>query len=194
MLAVTGYRSQIVAELRKLLPATEEVVRLDPLYETAPICERYLFCAGLLLPKRLAEQSLDEGVASLRTNLLVPVAYCDDILARNDEARIVVVGSESGFTWSHDGVYAAAKAALHRYVETKKLKPHQQLVCVAPSIIRNTGMTERRKDVENLERRRNEHPKKRFLEAIEVAKLIHFLLYVDDGYLSGQVIRFNGGV
>jgi NAD(P)-dependent dehydrogenase (short-subunit alcohol dehydrogenase family) len=198
MLAVTGHRSQIVTELRKLLPAGEEVASLglsdDDAAEALVLADRYLLCAGLLRPKGLWAQSFDEIEEGLHVNCIRPLLLCDQILASNDQARIVVMGSESGFTWSFDGVYAASKAALHKYVETKKLKPHQQLVCVAPSIIRNTGMTERRKDVENLERRRNEHPKKRFLEAIEVAKLIHFLLYVDEGYLSGQVIRMNGGV
>jgi NAD(P)-dependent dehydrogenase (short-subunit alcohol dehydrogenase family) len=53
-------------------------------------------------------------------------------------------------------------------------------------------MTLDRKDVENLERRREGHPKKRFLTAAEVAKLIHFLLYIDEGYTTGTVIRMNG--
>jgi NAD(P)-dependent dehydrogenase (short-subunit alcohol dehydrogenase family) len=195
MLAVTGYRSQIVTELRKLLPVDEEVVRLSADIKFDPtLCDRYLLCAGLLRPKMLSEQDADEIGESLAVNAIRPIRTCDAVLEANPLARIVVMGSESGFTWSYDGAYAAAKAALHRYVETKKLKPHQQLVCVAPSIIADTGMTERRQDKENLERRRLEHPKQRFLTALEVAKLIHFLLYTDQGYVSGQVIRMNGGV
>jgi NAD(P)-dependent dehydrogenase (short-subunit alcohol dehydrogenase family) len=190
MLAVTGYRSQIVTELRKLLPADEEVVKFPASYHL----DRYLLCAGLLRPKRLSEQNTAEISESIRINLLQPMQLCDALLDVNPNARICIVGSESGFTWSYDGVYAASKAALHKYVETKKLKPHQQLVCVAPSIIGDCKMTLDRKDVENLQRRQEAHPKRRFLTAKEVARLIHFLLYVDEGYLSGQVIRMNGGV
>jgi hypothetical protein len=54
-------------------------------------------------------------------------------------------------------------------------------------------MTLRRDDTENLERRREEHPKKRFLTSLEVAKMVHHLLYVDEGYTTGTVIRMNGG-
>ena len=54
-------------------------------------------------------------------------------------------------------------------------------------------MTERRQDVENLQHRQEKHPKRRFLEAAEVARMIHFLLYVDEGYTTGVVIRMNGG-
>jgi NAD(P)-dependent dehydrogenase (short-subunit alcohol dehydrogenase family) len=192
MLAVTGYRSKIISELRALLPDGEEVVRI-PDAGPSPIAERYVLCAGLLRPKTLNEQSLSEIGESLHVNLIRPLEICEDVLTRNDRARIVVLGSESGCAWSFDGVYASAKAALHKYVETKKLSRNQQLVCVAPSIIDDCAMTLERSDLDNLSRRRSEHPKGRFLTAAEVARLIHFCLYVDEGYLSGQVIRMNGG-
>lgn len=189
MLAVTGYRSKIVEELRKLLPSGEEVVRIDHL----PSSERYFLCAGLLQPMRMMDMEHAEISATMWVNCFWPVEICERVLATNDHARICVMGSESGFTWSHNDAYAGAKAALHRYVETKKLKPNQQLVCVAPSVISDAGMTLRRTDTDNLERRRLEHPKQRFITSAEVARMVHFLLYVDDGYTTGTVIRMNGG-
>lgn len=188
MLAVTGYNSRIVQELIQLVP--DAVV---PIEKATAECHRYLFCAGILRPKRLREQVAAEIAEAMNVNLIRPMQLCDGILDLNDHARICIIGSESGYTWSHDGTYAAAKAALHRYVETKKLKPGQQLVCVAPSIIEDAGMTLRRTDTENLDRRRQENPKKRFLKAVEVARMVHFLLYVDEGYTTGTVIRMNGG-
>ena len=193
MLAVTGYRSKIVSELRQLLSVDEEVVRIGDVVPMSLSATRFLLCAGLLRPKRMLGQTKEEIAESLHVNLLWPLELCEFILASNDHARICIIGSESGFTWSHDGVYAASKAALHRYVETKKLGPHQQLVCIAPSIIEDACMTLVRKDKDNLEKRRENHPKKRFLKAAEVAKLVHYLLYIDEGYLSGTVIRMNGG-
>lgn len=190
MLAVTGYRSKIVEELRALLPPGEEVVRISNGVVDAG---RYLLCAGLLRPMTLGAQSLNEIAEAIKVNLIEPMQLCDLLLAHNDRARICVIGSESGFAWSHDGTYAAAKAALHRYVETKKIGQHQQLVCVAPSIIEDCGMTLRREDVDNLKRRMDEHPRRRFLAAVEVARMVHFLLYVDEGYTTGTVIRMNGG-
>ena len=193
MLAVTGIRSRIVEELRKLLPADEEVVSMyDRVWP--PAAERYLLCAGLLRPKSLIEQEADEVAESVRVNCIEPMLLCDEVLRYIPNARICVIGSESGFTWSHDGAYAAAKAALHKYVETKKLKPDQQLICVAPSIIGDSRMTEARKDTDNLEQRRLANPKQRFLKSVEIARLVHFLLYVDEGYTTGTVIRVNGGV
>jgi NAD(P)-dependent dehydrogenase (short-subunit alcohol dehydrogenase family) len=195
MLAVTGYRSRIVEELRKLLPPEEEVVRVFDINRDEPVgpCNRYLLCAGLLRPKGILEQTEADLIQSMDVNCLTPIRLCDAVLARNDRARIVVMGSESGFSWSYDGAYAAAKAALHRYVETKKLRPNQQLVCVAPSIISDCEMTLARKDVDNLQKRMDAHPKQRFLLAREVARMIHFLLYDDEGYTTGTVVRMNGG-
>jgi len=190
MLAVTGYNSRIVQELKTLLPEGEEIARID---EVIPAADRYLLCAGLLRPKHILEQSPEEIAESMHANCIWPMKLCENIFGLQDNARICIVGSESGFSWSYDGAYAAAKAALHRYVETKKLKPGQQLVCVAPSIIGDASMTTRRTDVENLEMRRAKHPKRRFLRAIEVARMVHHLLYVDEGYTTGTVIRMNGG-
>jgi NAD(P)-dependent dehydrogenase (short-subunit alcohol dehydrogenase family) len=192
MLAVTGLRSRIVTELRTLLPADETVVRIGD-NALPPICERYVLAAGLLYPKPAAELTDREAADTALVNWLRPVELCEHILLVHPKARIVAIGSESAFTGSHNMAYASAKAGLHEYVETKKLKPEQQLICVAPSIIADTSMTERRTDLVNLEQRRLAHPKKRFLRAIEVARLVHYLLYIDEGYLSNTVIRMNGG-
>ena len=190
MIAVTGYNSTIVQELKAFLPDGELVTRID---HEPPACDRFLFCAGVLHPKTILQQTAGEIIETLMVNAIDPIQYCERILGENDRARICVIGSESGYSWSHNGTYAAAKAAVHKYIETKKLKPQQQLVGIAPSIIGDTGMTERRTDLDNLDARRQAHPKQRFLKAAEVARLVHFLLYQDEGYLTGTVIRLNGG-
>lgn len=191
MLAVTGYRSKIVEELRPLLPEGEELVAIADIFPVE--ADRFLLCAGLLRPQKLVDQDHDDIHEALDVNCIKPIRLIEKILAEVETARICVIGSESAFTWSFDDTYAASKAALHRYVETRKIGPKQQLVCVAPSIIGDCRMTTERKDTENLERRRQESPKRRFLKACEVARLVHFLLYVDEGYISGTVIRMNGG-
>lgn len=192
MLAVTGYNSRITQELLKILPANE-AVRVDLETVALTLAERYLFCHGILNPKAMAYQTREEMCESFYVNAGATIAACDRILAENKHARICIVGSESGYAWSFDGAYAAAKAALHRYVETKKLYREQQLVCIAPSIIKDAGMTTRRNDKYALQDREEKHPKGRFLMATEVAQWIHFVLYVDKGYFTNQVIRLNGG-
>lgn len=158
--------------------------------------ERYLFCQGLLRQKQIEAQTDDEIAESFMVNAGGIIRDCDRLIDVNPKARICVMGSEAGFSWSYDGAYAAAKAALHRYVETKRLdSPGQQLVCVAPSIIVGTGMTNARNAAGKaaMEDRRLLHPKQRWLEPMEVARMVHFLLCVDQGYTTGVVIRMHGG-
>ena len=192
MLAVAGYGSRIVRELEKMLPG-ETILRMQPPYTGHLDGDRYLLCAGVIRPKTIREQTPEEVRESLSVNLLWPVAFMERLFEANECARVCVIGSESGYAWSHDDVYAAGKAALHRYVETRKLKPQQQLACIAPSIIADAGMTLRRKDRDSLAQRSQQHPKQRFLTSAEVARAIHFVLYQDEGYYTGQVMRLNGG-
>lgn len=193
MICIRGYSSPLAAAVAELLPASE-TLSIAGRGETITRGERHLFCQGVLTPKPITKQSKVEIANSLWVNAGEIIRQCDMIFENNDIARVCVIGSESGFSWSYDGAYAASKAALHRYVETKRLRtPEQQLICIAPSIISDGGMTARRADKDNLATRETAHPKGRFLTCAEVAKLIHHVLYVDEGYLSGVVIRLNGG-
>jgi len=112
MLAVTGYGSRIVDELRKLLPADEQTLRIDDLADWSP--DRYLLCAGILRPLKLHEQTVAQITESMLVNLIRPMQLCDLILERNDKARICVIGSESGFSWSFDDTRRDAHELLIR--------------------------------------------------------------------------------
>jgi NAD(P)-dependent dehydrogenase (short-subunit alcohol dehydrogenase family) len=193
MIAIRGASSAIAQAFVGLLEGRDTVVKVgrrDPMPNDA---ERFLFCGGFLAGKRAGEITADELRETTVANCTGVIAECDRLLARNASARVCIIGSESGISGSFDMAYAAAKAGLHLYVETKRLQATQQLICVAPSIVGDAGMTLRRKDAECLERRRAAHPKGRFLTAIEVARVAIFALYLDHGYLTNTVIRMNGG-
>lgn len=193
MIAIRGHSSPLAQALVRLLPEGEQI-RVVGRDSNITGAERHLFCQGTLTPETIGRQSKDEIQRSFWGNFADVARQCDEIFETNDSARVCVIGSESGFSWSYDGAYAAAKAGLHLYVETKRLRAAaQQLICIAPSIIADGGMTMRREDSENLKAREAAHRKGRFLTCHEVAKLIHHVLYVDDGYLSGVVLRMNGG-
>jgi NAD(P)-dependent dehydrogenase (short-subunit alcohol dehydrogenase family) len=193
VLAIRGFGSPLAQLFLDFLPPWETAVPVERgACDTQS--ERHLFCQGVLTPQHIGAQAPDVIADSFMANCASTIRQCDMIVGTNDNARILVMGSESGFAWSYDGVYAASKAGLHKYVETKKLRtPDQQLVCIAPSIISNGGMTLRRTDEKNLAKREAEHPKKRFLTCSEVCALMKYLLYIDTGYLTGTVIRLNGG-
>ncbi len=193
MIAIRGGGSQIVAALRPMLPADEFVIR-PPRCAEMPVCaDRYLFCAGVLRPKKFSEQSFDEIEEGMRVNFRQVRDDCERILEANPHARICVIGSESAFRGSYDDVYALAKQQLHEYVQQRPIGQDQQLVCISPGVIGDAGMNTRRDDGWRTAERMEAHPKRRFLSSQEVARLVHFVLYQDQGYLTGVVIRLNGG-
>lgn len=202
MLVIFGWGSKIAEEMRALMDVCPEGCRLEShdirraTFGDYPLdAERFLFCSGYLVGKPLKDQTEDEMILTYKVNYHGIVEACDSILEANPRARICVVGSESGIAGSHDDWYAMCKGALHRYVEEKNLGPEQQLVCVAPGVIADAGMTLRRSDDGKaaLARKVERHPKRRLLKSVEVARLVRFLLYEDEGYLSNTVIRMNGG-
>lgn len=193
-IAIRGMSSAIAQRLKGLLSPSENVIEVER-GEFPPLdAERYLFCQGMLRDAKIGAQTDDDISESFLVNAAYIIKACDHLLKGNPRARICIIGSESANTWSHDGAYASSKAALQAYVQSKPLHgAEQQLVAIAPSVIADTDMHRRRADQERLAARLDRHPKKRFLEAVEVARLAHFLLYVDAGYISGTTVRMNGG-
>lgn len=157
-----------------------------------PICDRYLLAMGHLAPLRLREQSAVTVEVALAINLISPMRIIDRALERNPEARICVIGSESGLRGSFNEVYGAAKAGLHHYIETRPVGPDQQLVGIAPSMIEDSGMTTRRADQVNVDARREAHPKGRLLTAREVAALAFHLLFSEGTFATNVVIPMLG--
>lgn len=187
---ILGANSQIAQEFNKLL--SKETVRGHLDYVNSEE-DSFLICTGYLKGWDLRDHIEHSLNSSFMVNYVKIATYCDKVFEINPRARICIIGSESGFKGSYDMAYAGAKAAMHLYIETKKLGPLQQLVGISPTIIGDARMTTVRKDIENLERRKQEHPKRRFLKSIEVARLAKFLLYDDEGYTTNTVIRMHGG-
>lgn len=194
MIYVRGAGSAIVSALQTIYPAIVPVARGEQMPTDSGY--RYLFCVGLLYQKPTKDQTKAEIDESFAVNCSNVTRECDRLLDVNPRARICVIGSEAAYTGSFDETYATAKRNLQRYVESKRLKHQdQQIVCIAPTVIMDTGMTNARNEDGwlALGKRRAEHPKQRFLDPMEVARMIHFLLVVDRGYTTNVTIRLNGG-
>lgn len=154
----------------------------------------FVFLLGSLIPKRINEQTESEVYSSMNINLLYIVRCCEDILEINAEARIIILGSESGRKGSFDTSYFLAKAALRQYVLEKRIAfPQQQILMVSPSTILDSGMTNRRADQDYLAKLVKELPKERFLSASEVARFISWLIRFGSDYVTNTEIEVNGG-
>lgn len=192
-IAITGIRSIIAQEFVKLLP--DEKVYKVTRAGTLPLeAHRYLFCQGVLAGTEIGKMPIERATETWTSNFGQIAARCDMIIERNENARICIITSESGFKGSYDTCYAGAKAAMNLYIETKKLKyPGQQLVGIAPTIIADAKMTTDRKDYDECMERGAQTRIGRWLTAAEVARLAYFLLYEGTEYISNTVIRVHGG-
>lgn len=169
MIGVTGFRTTIVSELQKLRP-NDMIVRVED-DDSIPLQSHYVFAAGTIRPANILEQTHKEIAESFLVNAVTTVRLCEKILRNNPEARICIIGSLSGIHGCYDTTYALCKAAVHQYVKWRKVGPEQLLVCIAPPIIADAGMTTRRSDYpEILEKREHVYAK-------DVAYLVDKLLF-----------------
>lgn len=154
--------------------------------------DRYFICTGYLAGKKVNEHRYKGTCKSWDINYIDIASFLDRLFQVNKSAKVCVIGSYSGIKGSYDMAYAGAKAALHLYVKTKKLKyPEQNLICLAPTIIEDTNMTQNRNDLEEcLERGRNTKLG-RWLKAEEVARVANNL--IDEVSLCNSVIEMTGG-
>lgn len=204
-LLLTGVNSQIVKCLREILPShiapielgratcdMASIAAVDRETNIIERCDYFVLAHGVLSRKPFLMRHETELCQSLVVNMLSVVRICEIALERNANARIVVMGSDSARNGSHDVAYGLAKAGLHAYVQSRAVGENQQLVAIAPSMIGNTGMTRQKTEAE-LSTYVQAHPKKRPVGPLEVARLIHFLLFTDMGYISNTVVEMNGG-
>lgn len=191
MFGIAGHRTTIAQEFMALQPG--EQFHCDRLAELPRDLDRYLICVGFLAGRSLTQISDANADRTWRVNFLEPAQFCDRLFAANPRARVCLIGSESAYRGSYDMAYAGAKAALHLYVETKRLQsPDQQLLAIAPSIIEDSGMTCRRTDHEALRARAGATRHGRFIKAREVAALAHHALCEATPIWSNTVVRLRG--
>lgn len=202
-MVITGASSAICQELTRLSPEPVVVVGQEQvdMRDLAQITgmksmlqehNRIVVAHGSCSDVPFLSRQPADIAESLFVNCVSEARLCEIALAANPSARICVIGSASAIKGSWDIPYWFGKAGLHSYVRERRLEhPGQQLVCVAPSGI-DCGMTLRRPEREIAELRQS-HPKRRLVSPAEVAKLVHFLLFVDEGYITNTVIEINGG-
>ncbi|GAB7219008.1 SDR family oxidoreductase [Vibrio comitans] len=156
--------------------------------------EVYIFNIGFLQPKRIVDQTESEVIKSLSINALFIIKSCEYILNNNENARIFIIGSESGRKGSFDTSYFLSKAMLRAYVRQRALKKKdQQLILISPSTIEDSRMTSEREDRDVVDRYRREHPKGCFLYNDELVNYLTDIISNKSTYLTNCEIEINGG-
>lgn len=194
----TGWNSTIAQEMMNLVDSDGVTVgQQEVVYNRYPQklpldCDRYVFCSGFLAGKNLGEITTQNVLDTMEANFIDIASMCDTIIEENRNASICIIGSMSAINGSYDMVYAAAKAGIHLYAETKRLGFRgQHLVCIAPTVIMDSGMTQRRDDVGNVEARAQARRLCRWLTAKEVAEVALFALQQPS--MCNTVVKLTGG-
>lgn len=136
--------------------------------------------------------------AVLDRNLLSCILCCREVspeMIARKSGRIITVGSIAGCFGRDDGViYSVAKAGVHEYTRclAVQLRPHNIPVnCVAPG----GTVTERFLVIHDIEQDKliEEGTLVRYGRPHELAAVVAFLAGEEGRFISGQVIRVDGG-
>jgi 3-oxoacyl-[acyl-carrier protein] reductase len=142
--------------------------------------------------------SLADIRAVLDRNVMTCLLPCREVapeLVQRNQGWIVNIGSIAGL-YGHPGevIYGMAKAAVHEYTRclAAQLRPHNVHVnAIAPGEIVTPRFLASR--VPDDSRRVEDGTLTRYGRPIEVARTVEFLVTGGSSYISGQVLRVDGG-
>ena len=152
--------------------------------------------------KPAANDAIGVSLADIRTvldrNVMTCLLPCREVapeLVQRNQGWIVNIGSIAGL-YGHPGevIYGMAKAAVHEYTRclAAQLRPHNVHVnAIAPGEIVTPRFLASR--VPDDSRRVEDGTLTRYGRPIEVARTVEFLVTGGSSYISGQVLRVDGG-
>lgn len=144
-------------------------------------------CAGLLEAATLSRTEPELARKLLEVNCLAPMALTRQAVALGASGVVVFSDIAASMTWSSHAFYGASKAALEYLIRcaAKEYAPVCRVNCIAPGVILEEGDTKLPISLSKI-------PIGRAGMVDEAVDAVMFLL-APDGYMTGQVLRLDGG-
>ena len=142
--------------------------------------------------------SLEDIKAVLERNLMTCILVCREVAPEMMQRRsgsIVNIGSDAGLLGTgKSAIYATAKAAVHHYTRclAQMLRAHNIRVnaIVPGDVVTARWMATRSYDQNKMV---EDGTLDRYARPIEIARVVEFLTSDASSYITGQVIRVDGG-
>ncbi len=173
---------------------------IDDLPQIEDSIDGLVYCPGTINLKPLKSLKLEDFQNDFEVNLLGAVKvinkYFNNLKSAN-KASIVLfstVAVQTGMPY-HASI-ASAKGAVEGLTRTlaAEFAPNIRVNCIAPSIT-NTPLAEKLLNNETkIKASEDRHPLKRIGSAEEIAQAVELLLSDKSAFLTGQIIKIDGGI
>lgn len=179
---------------------TDVTNSIDELTGIAEKIDGLVYCPGTINLKPIKSLKIEDFQSDFEVNLLGAVKVINKYfnnLKSAEKSSIVLfstVAVQTGMPY-HASI-AAAKGAIEGLTRSlaAEFSPNIRVNCIAPSIT-NTPLAEKLLNNETkLKASEDRHPLKRIGSALEIAELTAFLLSDNAGFITGQIIKVDGGI
>ena len=159
-----------------------------------------VYCPGTINLKPMKSLKIEDFQNDFEVNVLGAVKVINKYFANlksAENASIVLfstVAVQTGMQY-HASI-ASAKGAVEGLTRSlaAEFAPSIRVNCIAPSIT-NTPLAEKLLNNDTkLKASEDRHPLKRIGNAKEIAELVSFLLSENSGFITGQIIKADGGI
>jgi NAD(P)-dependent dehydrogenase (short-subunit alcohol dehydrogenase family) len=159
-----------------------------------------VYCPGTINLKPLKSLKLEDFQNDFEINLLGAIKvinkYFNNLKSAGKSSLVLfsTVAVQTGMPY-HASV-ASSKGAVEGLTRTlaAEFAPNIRVNCIAPSIT-NTPLAEKLLNNEvKFKASEDRHPLKRIGSADEIAKTVEFLLSSSTGFITGQIVKVDGGI